>query len=359
MNVDELPEGPAAPAPRISAVIVARNAAATLGACLQSVRWCDEVVVVDLASTDSTAAIAACHADRVIAHQPYDHEEPAKEFAFGEATGDWIFHLNPWETCSETLAELLRQAAAKNPPVNGFKIPIQTTLLGHRFGHTGIDPQMSEWRFFRPTTARQSARLNRSITLFGVGAVLSSETHDIAIRSSMYPTVEALVTEINRLTTIEARQTFELGGKVNWTNMVAAASAEFASRYQTAAGARDGMPGFLFSAGMAAYAFLTTAKVWELQHAAGDAIDEVPSDLGAVIAALQHGTSVIEAAQPESETSAAADETLWGRIGSESTVAPVRLVTNPGRVLIGDRVTIGPNASLEVVTGDSGEHDSC
>jgi acetyltransferase-like isoleucine patch superfamily enzyme len=353
MNKDEQ-----SPAPRISAVIVARNAAATIEDCLRSVGWCDEIVVVDLASSDETAAIAARCSARVVPHQPYDHEEPAKEFAFAQATGDWIFHLNPWERCPDALASVLRQAAAQNPPVNGFKVPIQTSLLGHRFEHTGIDPQMTEWRFFRPTTVRQSARLNRSLTLFGVGAVLSSETHDIAIRSVLYPTVENLFAEINRLTTIEARQTVDLGGPVNWSNMVSAAAAEFASRYQVAAGHRDGMPGFLFSVAMAAYAFLTTAKVWELQRAAGASIDDVPPDLDAVIAALKHGAAVMGvSAEPASAEAPAAVE-AWGRLGADSTIGKPRLVRNPGRVLIGDRVTIGDGATIDVITGEHYEHDS-
>ncbi|GIW07977.1 MAG: hypothetical protein KatS3mg060_2782 [Dehalococcoidia bacterium] len=353
MNGEERPV-----APRISAVIVARNAAAVIEDCLRSVSWCDEIVVVDLASTDRTAEIAARFTDRVIPHHPYDHEEPAKEFAFAQATGDWIFHLNPWERCTEVLADVLRQAAEKNPPVNGFKVPIQTTLLGHRFEHTGIDPNMTEWRFFRPTTARQSSRLNRSITLFGVGAVLSSETHDIAIRSVLYPTVENLFAEINRLTTIEARQTVEIGGAVNWSNMVAAAAAEFASRYQLARGHQDGMPGFLFSVAMAVYAFLTTAKVWELQHAAGTSVDEVPPDLDAVIAALKHGAAVMGIDPEPAPVEAPSAETNWGRLGTDSTIGMPRFVRNPGRVLIGDRVTIGDGASIDVVTGEENEHDS-
>jgi acetyltransferase-like isoleucine patch superfamily enzyme/glycosyltransferase involved in cell wall biosynthesis len=353
MNGEQRP-----PTPRISAVIVARNAAATIEACLESVRWCDEIVVVDLASTDHTAAIAARYTDRVIPHLPYDHEEPAKEFAFAQATGDWVFHLNPWERCPDTLAAVLRQAAEKNPAVNGFKIPIQTTLLGHRFEHTGIDPQMAEWRFFRPTTVRQSSRLNRSLTLFGVGAVLSSETHDIAIRCALYPTVENLVAEINRLTTIEARQTVDIGGPVNWSNMLAAAAAEFVSRYQIARGHQDGLPGFLFSVAMAAYAFLTTAKVWELQRAAGVSIDEAPPDLDAVIAALRHGASVMGADPAPAAPERPVEEMSWGRLGAGSTVGLPRFIRNPGRVLIGDRVTIGEGASIEVITGENNQHDS-
>jgi carbonic anhydrase/acetyltransferase-like protein (isoleucine patch superfamily) len=358
MNAEERPAGAVREGKvRISAVIVARNAGTVIAECLESVRWCDEIVVVDLGSTDDTLAIARRYTERVISHTPFDHEEPAKEFAFAQASGDWVFHLNPWERCPAVLAQVLREAAERDPAVNGFKVPIQTYVLGHRFQRTGVDPAMTEWRFFRPTTVRQSARLNRQPTLFGVGAVLSSETHDIAIRSELYPTVETLFAEINRLTTIEARQTFELGGQINWSHMVAAAAAEFVTRYRNAHGYEDGMPGFLFSVAMALYAFLTTAKVWEMQLAAGTAVTEPPPDLEAVIGALQHGAAVagFEAKDSTSEPAPASDqvsEASWGRLGTESVVEPVRQVSNPGRILIGDRVTVGPGACFDLVTGD-------
>lgn len=334
--------------PTISAVIVTRDAEAVIEACLQSVEWCDEIVVVDLASVDRTAEICRRYTGRVIAHERLDHTEPAKEFAFAQATGDWILSLDAKERVTPLLAALLRSVAIQNPEVNGFKLPVRMNVLGKWFEHGGIDPNLTEWRFFRPGAARQSSRLHKALTLFGVGASLTSENKDVAIESYVYPTVHELIADINRFTSIEAQQMADIGGTVSWANMLEASAAEFVTRYQTNSAHNDGMQGFLFSMAMAFYAFLNVAKTWEQREKAGLPSPPPPASVEEVLLFLSRGAKVAgwpKADDPAPETAKAEPEG-WGRLGENSEIVEPSEVHNPGRVLAGDNVIIQPGARI-------------
>src|SRR5581483_8858263 len=74
----------------ISACIVCRNEADKLPPCLESVRWADEILVMDLSSTDDSADIARAYGARVISREPYPIVEPLRNELASVARGEWI-----------------------------------------------------------------------------------------------------------------------------------------------------------------------------------------------------------------------------------------------------------------------------
>ena len=88
----------------LSAVMIAKDAEATIGPSLESARFCDEViVVVDQSSSDETESIARKHADRVEI-EPWRGYGPAKQHVVGLARGEWILILDSDETITPELA---------------------------------------------------------------------------------------------------------------------------------------------------------------------------------------------------------------------------------------------------------------
>src|SRR5262245_66238880 len=79
--------------PRLSVVVVTLNEEDRLRACLESVAWADEIVVVDAESQDKTAQIARDFTDRVIV-RPWPGFAAQKNFGLAEAGGDWILSLD-------------------------------------------------------------------------------------------------------------------------------------------------------------------------------------------------------------------------------------------------------------------------
>src|SRR4051812_34971652 len=94
---------------RISVLIVARDEAANLPGCLQSVSWADEVVVVvDRASRDQTQAIAERSA-AVVAVRTFDDFASQRNAALDLATGEWVFAIDADERATPELAAEIHQ----------------------------------------------------------------------------------------------------------------------------------------------------------------------------------------------------------------------------------------------------------
>src|SRR5688500_17008184 len=141
------PPDAAARAPRapVSAVVTTLDNAATLGACLDSLRWCDEIVVLDSGSTDATRAIAELAGARV-SIQPFAGYGPQKQAAIDQAAHDWTLLLDADEVLSEAgRAAIERELAA--PRADGYRLPRREWLFW-RWPHPATRPNW-HLRLFR------------------------------------------------------------------------------------------------------------------------------------------------------------------------------------------------------------------
>ncbi len=138
--------------PRVSGVVTTLDNAATLDACLSSLRFCDEIVLLDSGSTDATLEIAMRHGAR-IASQPFAGYGPQKQAAIDLASGEWILLLDADESLTEDgRATLLHELAA--PRADGYRLPRQEWLFW-RWPHAGT---RANWqlRLFRKARGRMN-----------------------------------------------------------------------------------------------------------------------------------------------------------------------------------------------------------
>lgn len=131
----------------VSACIVCRNEADRLEPCLESVRWADEIVLMDLESTDGSAALAEAHGARVLRRPPVPIVELVRNEIAAAATGDWILVLDPDERVTPGLAEELRRVAARDD-VDAVVIPRMNFDLGFPPSHPmqRYEPQLRMYR---------------------------------------------------------------------------------------------------------------------------------------------------------------------------------------------------------------------
>ena len=124
------------PAPRqpLSVAIITLNAATQLEACLRSVHFADEIVVVDSGSTDGTQALAERCGARVIT-QDWLGFGPQKQFAVDAARHDWVLCLDADERVSPALQAAIENAL-ENPSTAAFRFPRCNRFLGRylRYG---------------------------------------------------------------------------------------------------------------------------------------------------------------------------------------------------------------------------------
>jgi glycosyltransferase involved in cell wall biosynthesis len=138
---------------KLSIIIITKNEAANIGACIESVRWADEIIVVDSGSSDATVGIC-----REMGAQVHEHDWPGfgmqKNRALSYATNEWVFSIDADERVTPGLKAQLINAMADGSK-DGFYVPRLSQFCGRFIRHCGWYPDYV-LRLFRRTKGRFS-----------------------------------------------------------------------------------------------------------------------------------------------------------------------------------------------------------
>ncbi len=121
---------------KLSVVLITKNEEANIERCLKSVRWADEMIVVDSESTDSTREIASRYTSRILIH-PFVNFSSQKNFALSQALGDWIFLIDADEAVTPELASEIREIASSSTPPKIYAVRRTTYFFGKRLRFSG------------------------------------------------------------------------------------------------------------------------------------------------------------------------------------------------------------------------------
>lgn len=178
----------------------------TLKQCLQSVRFADEVVVMDMESSDLTVEIAKHAKARVFSTNEVGYVEPARNQAIAKAKGDWILILDADEELSEGAAEKI-QSIIKNSTelaTVGYRLPRQNIIWGKWIKHTGWWPDY-QLRLFQKGKVHWRNKIHSEPEVSGsVEDFQPSKQYSIIHHN--YPTVEEFIDRMNRYSTIQAEE---------------------------------------------------------------------------------------------------------------------------------------------------------
>ena len=111
----------------LAAVVTTFNNAATLSKCLESLRFCDEIIVLDSDSADATRAIAAQYSAKIFI-EAFKGYGPQKQSAIDKANSDWVLLLDADEFLDMAAAEIIRKAIASDV-VQGYRLPRREWLF--------------------------------------------------------------------------------------------------------------------------------------------------------------------------------------------------------------------------------------
>jgi len=243
---------------RVTATIITLNESANIAAALESVRWADEVVVVDSQSTDDTVEIARQYTDKVIV-RPWPGYVAQKNFAADQASHDWIISLDADERVTPELADEVRALLNADPPAAGYRIPRVTFHCGRWIRSTDWYPDY-QLRLYDRRRARWTGRhVHESVRADGTVARLRGEIQHYAYRDIAHH-----LQTMDRYTSLAARQMFEDGRRASWIDILVTPRLTFFRNYILRGGFRDGMAGLIVSAMNAYYVGLKFAKLWEL-----------------------------------------------------------------------------------------------
>jgi glycosyltransferase involved in cell wall biosynthesis len=249
-----------APRTPISAVLITRNAAAILDACLESLAFVDEIVVVDSGSTDGTPDLARKRGARVVAKEWLGYGRQ-KQFAVEQASHDWVLCVDADERISPALAESI--GAALGAPVSPvYRMARRNRFLGRWLSHGEGYPDWSP-RLFNRQSARWSDDLVHEKVLYAVtpGTLAGDLMHDSSDDLATY------VERQNRYTTLAARQAFEQGRSAGMLELLFSPVVRFIKFYVLRLGFLDGVAGFLHISIGCMNSFMKYAKLIELRRA--------------------------------------------------------------------------------------------
>ncbi len=226
---------------RISAIIITKNAGATIQRCVESVAWADEVIVVDSGSNDDTLDI--CHAlgAKVTVADDWPGFGPQKNRALDLATGDWVVSLDADEWITPELRDEMRAVMA-NPMAAAYALPRRSSFCGRFMRHSGWWPDYVV-RLFRRDAARFSDALaHERLLVTGLTRKLKQPLMHEAIA-----TMDQMLGKMNLYSTASARMLQERGRKASLATAIFHGSWAFFRTYILRLGFLDGREGFILA----------------------------------------------------------------------------------------------------------------
>ena len=245
---------------KLTVTVITRNEAANLAGALESVKWADEIVVVDSRSTDETVEIARRYATRVDVHD-WKGYSAQRNYAAEIAANDWILAIDADERVPQALADEIQQILRNEPAARGYRMPRVSFYLGRWIKGTDWYPDYQLRLYDRRVGQFNGKRVHESVELSeGKPGTLKND-----LQHYPYRDISDHVTSIDHYTTLAAEEWSAAGRRTGVLDVVLHPPAAFLRNYILRFGFRDGMPGFLISVLNSYYVFLKILKLWEIQ----------------------------------------------------------------------------------------------
>ena len=246
----------------LSVVIITFNEEHNLPRTLESVKWADEIIVVDSLSTDRTVEIARTFGAKVFV-EPWKGFAAQKNSAINKATCDWILSIDADEVVPSDLKleilEALKKSVQPGSP-DGYWVPRMNYILGRWMRHGGYWPD-HKLRLFRRGKGHLPERaVHETIHVEGkLGFLREPLFHE------PYPDLATYIEHMDRYSSLGAQMAVEKGWcGFSFINIVLRPMFTFIYNYFFRLGFLDGREGLLLHLYHSVYVSWKYAKVWEL-----------------------------------------------------------------------------------------------
>jgi glycosyltransferase involved in cell wall biosynthesis len=241
----------------LTAIIPCFNEEAVIQPCLASVKFVDEILVVDSFSTDRTVEIAKKYATRVLQHE-YENSAAQKNWVIPQAKHEWVLVVDSDERVSADLATEI-QNILKEPRFDGYWIRRRNFFLGREIRH-GTWKTDKVLRLFRRDKARyQSKHVHAEIELQGKAGWCEGRLDHYSYRN-----LDDFLRKAGRYSTWGAMNARDQGKSASGFRIFGQSMAHFLKSYILKQGFRDGTPGLIIAFIESFHSFLKYAKLWEM-----------------------------------------------------------------------------------------------
>lgn len=242
----------------LSVVILTKNEEERIARCLDSVKWADEIIVVDDESVDRTREIVRQYTDKIFIRK-MDIEGKHRNWAYAQAKNNWVLSLDADEIMTPELKEEIERVLKSNPKENGFTIPRRNYIGSYwvRYGGWYPSPQL---KLFRKDKFRyeEVGVHPRAFMDDPCGHLKSYIIH------YSYKNLEDFLNKLNNQTTREAQKWFAQNKPMYLRRFVWRSIDRFVRTYIGRKGYKDGFIGFAVAFYAGLYQFMSYLKYREL-----------------------------------------------------------------------------------------------
>jgi len=250
---------------KISFVIVARDEEKMIGGCLRSLKWADEVIVINHGSEDKTKKIAQQFGAKVFdlsREKRVNYSRPRNE-GLKRALGEWIFYIDADERVSQELRKELQEMDldSESEKHTWFAVPRMNVILGKPMKHGGWWPDYVKRLFKKSSLSKWRGELHEEPVVEGMMGKLKSP-----LRHEKHETVFEMLEKTNEWSEIEGKLMFESNHPpMNIVRFCSAMAREFWYRMIKKMAFLDGPKGIIMAMYQVYSRFISYAKLWEMQ----------------------------------------------------------------------------------------------
>lgn len=244
----------------ISVIILTKNEEQNIGKCIESVKWCTEIILIDDNSSDKTAEIAKKYKTTIYSHALNNDFSAQRNFGISKATYEWILFVDADEIVSDALAyEVSNAIQLKDQNLkdfNGFYIKRVYFMWGKKlkYGETGGECRL---RLGKKTAGQWIGKVHERWKMKGlVGKLVNPILH------FPHQTLEEFLGEVNFYTNIRAEELKFKKVRVFFWSILLYPLGKFLVNYFIKRGFMDGVHGLVFAIVMSFHSFLVRGKLW-------------------------------------------------------------------------------------------------
>jgi len=247
---------------KVTGIVPVFNEEENIRACLESISWVDELIVVDSFSTDRTVEIAREYTDKVYRHE-YKYSTAQKNWIIPQASHEWIFLLDADERCTPELRAEIEALldAEEDPPHGAYWIYRRNFFLGKEIKHCRWNKDKVIRLFLRDRYRYEDVEVHGEIQPQDDVGVLRGR-----IEHYSYRTLDDYFTKLLRYTPWGAEKALKQGTRGRVFHILFRPAWEFFRRYVLYLGFLDGVHGLILSLTSAASVMFRFIKLWELDR---------------------------------------------------------------------------------------------
>ncbi len=241
---------------KLSVIIITKNEAENIRACLESVKWADEIIVVDSGSSDDTVNICKELGAQVHTTSDWPGFGIQKNRALSLATGTWVLSLDADERVTAELRSEIEAVLNDPHGYDAFRMPRLSSFCGRYMRHSGWHPDYVTRLFLRGAARFSDDLVHETLIVDGsVGKLRQSMLHET------FHDLEELLAKMNQYSTAGARMLSEKSKKASLKKAVGHALWAFFRTYILRAGFLDGREGFMLAVSTAESSYYRYAKL--------------------------------------------------------------------------------------------------